>query len=148
MVEAKLSDEKNDPVRQPPTTYPLPLPLPEPVAELGWKLKVGRQIFFTTQHINCQLRIEIQDINKNVLFLSQRLCKPMVHYLHYDPLHHLRESNTKMIFSLLQFFKIVMQYLHLSSSYFNLENTIKLHRNLSKTITQHNAQNITNRIQN
>jgi hypothetical protein len=38
----------------------------------------------------------------------------------------------KMNFSLLQFFEIVMQYLHISSSYFNLKNTIKLHRNLSK----------------
>jgi hypothetical protein len=39
---------------------------------------------------------------------------------------------------LLQFFEIVMQYLHLSSSYFNLKNTIKLHRNLSRISCAHN----------
>jgi hypothetical protein len=33
-----------------------------------------------------------------------------------------------------------MQYLHLSSSYFNLKNTIKLHRNLSNTITKSEAR--------
>jgi hypothetical protein len=39
-----------------------------PVAELGFKLRVGRQKnFLTAQHINCQLTIEIEELNKNVL---------------------------------------------------------------------------------
>jgi hypothetical protein len=33
-----------------------------------------------------------------------------------------------------------MQYLHLSSSYLNLKNTIKLHRNLSNIITKSEAR--------
>jgi hypothetical protein len=146
---------------------------------------VAQQKKFTTQHINCQCTVEIEDITiyflfilgirclmtikqliisssstfKKIslsikvikqsskrssfilffnLFLSHRLAKPTVQCLYHDPLHHLRESKMTMNFSLLQFFEIVMQYLHLSSSYFNLKNTIKLHRNLCKISCTHN----------
>jgi hypothetical protein len=36
------------------------------LAELGWKLRWADN-FFAVQHINCQLIMEIQEINKNVL---------------------------------------------------------------------------------
>jgi hypothetical protein len=36
------------------------------VAELGLKLRVGRQNFFAAQHMNCELIIENQELNKNI----------------------------------------------------------------------------------
>jgi hypothetical protein len=46
------------------------------VAELAWKLRVGRQFFFATQHINCQFTVKIQNIT--FYFLSiLGLCRLM-----------------------------------------------------------------------